>query len=48
MFEARLQTFEETAGPSQGAARLAALRAELRHRGVDGFVVPRADEHQNE
>ena len=48
MFEARLQSFTETADPSQGAARLAALRAELRRRELDGFVVPRADEHQNE
>ena len=30
------------------AARLADLRAELRRRGLDGFVVPRADEHQGE
>ncbi|KZD11923.1 aminopeptidase P family protein [Oceanibaculum pacificum] len=30
------------------AARLAALRAELKRRGVDGFIVPRADEHQGE
>ena len=29
-------------------ARLAALRAELARRGLDGFIVPRADEHQNE
>ncbi len=28
--------------------RLAALRAELTRRGVDGFLVPRADEHQGE
>ena len=28
------------------ASRLAALRAELRRRGLSGFVVPRADEHQ--
>src|SRR5882724_2522031 len=28
--------------------RLAELRAELRARGLDGFVVPRADEHQGE
>ena len=48
MFEARFQSFEESADPSQGAARLAALRAELARRGLDGFVVPRADEHQNE
>lgn len=30
------------------AARLAALRAELARRGVHGFIVPRADEHQGE
>ena len=29
-------------------SRLAALRAELARRGLDGFVVPRADEHQGE
>ena len=29
-------------------ARLAALRAEMARRGLDGFVVPRADEHQGE
>ncbi len=30
------------------ASRLADLRAELKRRGLDGFVVPRADEHQGE
>ena len=30
------------------ADRLARLRAELARRGIDGFVVPRADEHQGE
>lgn len=30
------------------AQRLAALRAELAKRGVDGFLIPRADEHQGE
>ncbi len=29
-------------------SRLADLRAELKRRGLDGFVVPRADEHQGE
>jgi Xaa-Pro aminopeptidase len=29
-------------------ARLDALRAELGRRGLDGFIVPRADEHQGE
>ncbi|HEY2890444.1 MAG TPA: aminopeptidase P family N-terminal domain-containing protein, partial [Dongiaceae bacterium] len=31
-----------------GAPRLAALRKELVRRGLDGFLVPRADEHQGE
>ncbi len=30
------------------AERLAQLRAELARRGIDGFVAPRADEHQGE
>jgi Xaa-Pro aminopeptidase len=30
------------------AGRLAALRTELQRRGLDGFIVPRADEHQGE
>lgn len=30
------------------ASRLEALRGELARVGVDGFIVPRADEHQNE
>ncbi len=38
------------ADPAHGdhGARLAALRAELQRRGLDGFVVPRADEYQGE
>jgi Xaa-Pro aminopeptidase len=48
MFEARFQSFDETADPSQGAARLAALRAALSGQGLHGFLLPRADEHQNE
>ena len=30
------------------AERLAALRAELKEQGLDGFIVPRGDEYQNE
>ncbi|HEY8580605.1 MAG TPA: aminopeptidase P family protein [Beijerinckiaceae bacterium] len=48
MFEAVFQSFSETADPTQGAARAAALRDELAARGLQGFIVPRADEHQNE
>src|SRR5258708_5983657 len=36
-----------TASPAP-AARLAALRVELKRRSLDGFIVPRADEHQGE
>ncbi|HEX2255201.1 MAG TPA: aminopeptidase P family protein [Afifellaceae bacterium] len=42
------QTFSERADPAKGAERLSALRAELARRGLDGFIVPRADEHQGE
>ena len=48
MFEARFQSFDETADPSQGAPRLSALRSALKAQGLDGFLIPRADEHQNE
>jgi Xaa-Pro aminopeptidase len=43
----RFQTFDD---PShrKGAERIEALRAGLREAGLDGFVVPRADEHQSE
>jgi len=47
-FVANYQSFAEVGGPAHGAARVAALRAELASRGLAGFVVPRADEHQNE
>jgi Xaa-Pro aminopeptidase len=45
---ARFQTFEESASPKDCVARLAALRRELARRGLDGFIVPRADAYQNE
>src|SRR5437763_3043915 len=48
MFEARLQTFDDPSEGAASAARVAALRAELERRGLDGFIVPRADRHQNE
>ena len=48
MFEARLQTFDDSGERAASAGRLAALRAELKRRGLDGFIVPRADRHQNE
>jgi Xaa-Pro aminopeptidase len=48
MFEARLQTFDAKTDPSKARERVAALRVELAKRKLDGFIVPRADEHQNE
>ena len=48
MFEAHFQTFDDAAGRAQSAARVAALRAALKRRGLDGFAVPRADRQQNE
>src|SRR5688572_12754286 len=42
------QSFEETADPSKGAERAAALRVKLKELRLDGFIVPRADEHQGE
>jgi Xaa-Pro aminopeptidase len=48
MFEARFQTFSETADPGFGKARAAALRAQMRKQKLTGFIVPRADEHQSE
>ncbi len=46
--QALFQTFEDTVQPAQGTERIPLLRAELVRRGLDGFVVPRADEHQSE
>ncbi|WP_232629881.1 aminopeptidase P family protein [Methylobacterium sp. Leaf118] len=47
MTRARFQTFDDPSH-AKGPERIAALRAALRENGVDGFVVPRADEHQSE
>jgi Xaa-Pro aminopeptidase len=48
MFEAHFQTFEDPEGGVALTARLAAFREELARRKLTGFVVPRADEQQNE
>ncbi len=42
------QTYENETDAATCAPRLAALRAELAKRGLDGFVVPRSDAHQGE
>ncbi|WP_322517745.1 aminopeptidase P family protein [Rhodopseudomonas palustris] len=48
MFEAHFQTFEEPEGGVALTARLAAFREELARKKLTGFVVPRADQQQNE
>ena len=48
MFSAKFQTFDEMADPAAALPRIAALRALLKQQGLDGFVLPRADRHQNE
>jgi Xaa-Pro aminopeptidase len=45
---ARFQNFESTANPALAAPRVAQLRALFEAQGIDGFLVPRADEHQGE
>jgi len=42
------QTFDVTSDPSNGAPRVARLREKLAEQKLDGFLVPRADEHQGE
>src|SRR5438046_9096960 len=48
MFEAHFQTFEEPQSGVALTARLAAFREELARRKLTGFVIPRADQQQNE
>src|ERR1700726_4719015 len=48
MFEAHFQTFEEPESGVALTARLSAFREELARRHLTGFVVPRADQQQNE
>lgn len=45
---ALFQSFDDSTSPSQGPERIAKLRSELARRGFEGFIVPRADEHQGE
>lgn len=42
------QSFADTAPPARNAANIKALRAKMRAQNLDGFIVPRADEHQGE
>jgi Xaa-Pro aminopeptidase len=48
MFDSLYQNFTVATDPSLGAPRLKKLRARLRAEKLDGFLVPRADLHQNE
>src|SRR5690242_3157260 len=48
MFEAHFQNFEEPETGVALSARLSAFREELARRNLTGFVVPRADQQQNE
>src|SRR5580692_655549 len=48
MFEAHFQTFDEPETGIALSARLSAFREELAKRNLSGFVVPRADQQQNE
>ena len=48
MFEAHFQTFEDPEAGVALTARLSAFREELARRRLTGFVVPRADQQQNE
>lgn len=42
------QSFDDESDPTKGRERVALLREWLATEGLDGFIVPRADEHQGE
>ena len=42
------QTFDETTTPAFGEKHLPLLRARMAEQGLDGFLIPHEDEHQNE
>ena len=42
------QSFDDLSDAATCAPRLALLRAELKKRGLDGFVIPHSDQHQSE
>jgi Xaa-Pro aminopeptidase len=48
MFEAKFQTFADASLSCASGPRLKSLRDKLAEDNLDGFLVPRADEHQNE
>ena len=42
------QTFDETTDPSFGPRHAPLIRAAMARQGLDGFLIPHEDEHQNE
>ena len=42
------QTFEEATDRTFASRHLPRLRAEMEAQGLDGFIIPHEDEHQNE
>src|SRR5713226_1577026 len=42
------QTFDETTDPSFGAKHAPLIRRAMAQQGLDGFLIPHEDEHQNE
>ena len=42
------QTFEDHADPSFGTLHLPLIREAAQRQGLDGFLIPHEDEHQNE
>src|SRR5579864_1803647 len=42
------QTFDETTDPSFGSRHAPLIRKAMAEQGLDGFLVPHEDEHQNE
>src|SRR3954470_18525689 len=42
------QTFDEHADPSFGPKHLPLIREAMARQGLDGFLIPHEDEHQNE
>ncbi len=42
------QTFDESTDPSFGPKHVPLIRQAMAEQGLDGFLVPHEDEHQNE
>ncbi|MBV9976700.1 MAG: aminopeptidase P family protein [Hyphomicrobiales bacterium] len=48
LLRSRFQNFAEVSERAEGPGRLTALRQTLEKEGLDGFLVPKADQHQSE